>query len=100
MSRTAEIIDENKPATVKVLAKIFGVLLVEIQIARLAQVGEGECEEVGTVDVDDLKAATAKAKSLGATVIKENVDVAGHGAFTIITDPTGAFLGLWHQKKA
>ena len=37
---------------------------------------------------------------LGATVIKENVDVAGHGAFTIITDPTGAFLGLWQQKKA
>ncbi len=50
------------------------------------------------VDVDDLGAATAKAKSLGATVLKENVDVDGHGAFSIITDPTGAMLGLWHQK--
>jgi predicted enzyme related to lactoylglutathione lyase len=50
------------------------------------------------VDVDDLTAATAKAKSLGATVLKENVDVMGHGAFSIITDPTGAILGLWHQK--
>ena len=51
------------------------------------------------VDVDDLAASTAKAKSLGATVLKENVDVMDHGAFSIITDPTGAMLGLWHQKK-
>jgi predicted enzyme related to lactoylglutathione lyase len=52
------------------------------------------------VDVPDLAAATAKAKSLGATVIKENVNVEDHGAFSIITDPTGAFLGLWQQKQA
>jgi predicted enzyme related to lactoylglutathione lyase len=50
------------------------------------------------VNVDDLAAATAKAKSLGATVHKENVDVQGHGAFSIISDPTGAMLGLWHQE--
>jgi predicted enzyme related to lactoylglutathione lyase len=52
------------------------------------------------VNVDDLQAATAKAKSLGATVLKENVDVMGRGAFSIITDPTGAMLGLWYQKQA
>ncbi len=51
------------------------------------------------VDVADLAAATAKAKSLGASVLKENVDVMGHGAFSIVIDPTGAFLGLWQQKK-
>ena len=51
------------------------------------------------VDVDDLAASTAKAKSLGAMVLKENVDVMGHGAFSIITDPTGAMLGLWQQKE-
>jgi uncharacterized protein len=51
------------------------------------------------VDVDDLAAATAKAKSLGATVLKENVDVMGRGAFSLITDPTGAMLGLWHLNK-
>jgi predicted enzyme related to lactoylglutathione lyase len=50
------------------------------------------------VDVHDLTAATAKAKSLGAKVLKENVDV-GQGVFSIITDPTGAFLGLWQQKN-
>jgi predicted enzyme related to lactoylglutathione lyase len=51
------------------------------------------------VNVDDLAASTAKAKSLGATVHKENVEVMGHGSFSIISDPTGAMLGLWHQKK-
>jgi predicted enzyme related to lactoylglutathione lyase len=45
--------------------------------------------------VDDLKAATAKAKSLGGTVMKEDVEVQGMGIFTIITDPAGAMLGLW-----
>jgi predicted enzyme related to lactoylglutathione lyase len=51
------------------------------------------------VEVDDLEAATAKAKSLGAQVHKENVDVMGHGAFTIISDPAGGMLGLWYTKK-
>ena len=50
------------------------------------------------VSVDDLKAATAKAKSLGATVLKEQVEIKGGGSFSIITDPTGAMLGLWQPK--
>src|SRR5258707_8344601 len=45
--------------------------------------------------VDALKAATAKAKSLGGTVIKEDVEVQGMGIFTIIPAPAGAMLGLW-----
>jgi uncharacterized protein len=53
---------------------------------------------VAYVNVDDLKAATAKAKSLGATVLKDQVDVQGRGSFSIITDPTGAMLGLWQPK--
>src|SRR3977135_587662 len=43
--------------------------------------------------VGDLKAATSKAKSLGATVMKDVTEVPGAGSFTIITDPTGAMLG-------
>ena len=54
---------------------------------------------VAYVNVDDLKAATAKAKSLGATVIKDQAEVNGGGSFSIITDPTGAMLGLWQPKK-
>jgi predicted enzyme related to lactoylglutathione lyase len=50
--------------------------------------------------VDDLKRTTDKARSLGATVMKEATEVPGMGSFTIITDPTGATLGLWEPKKA
>lgn len=48
--------------------------------------------------VDDIEAATEKAKSLGATVIKGVTEVMGAGWFSIISDPTGAALGLWKAK--
>ena len=51
------------------------------------------------VDVDDVKAATARAVSLGGTVMKDVTEVPGMGSFTIITDPTGAALGLWQTAK-
>jgi uncharacterized protein len=50
--------------------------------------------------VDDVKAATSKAKSLGATVMKDVTEVMAMGWFSIITDPTGAVLGMWQAKKA
>jgi uncharacterized protein len=50
------------------------------------------------VMVDDLKASTKKAKSLGATMIKEMQEVPNVGWFTIFTDPTGATLALWKPK--
>ncbi len=49
--------------------------------------------------VDDIKAATQKAKSLGATVMKDVTEVMDMGWLSIITDPTGAALGLWQPKK-
>ena len=52
------------------------------------------------VGVDDVKAATAKARSLGAAVMRDVTEVTGAGWFSIITDPTGAMLGLWEQKKS
>lgn len=48
--------------------------------------------------VDDIHAATAKAKSLGATFIKEVTEIPSYGAFSIFTDPTGAVLALWQAK--
>jgi len=48
--------------------------------------------------VDDIAAATQKAKSLGATIIREVTEVMGFGWLSIITDPTGATLGLWKPK--
>jgi len=50
--------------------------------------------------VDDIGAATRKAKSLGATVIKDVTEVMGAGHLSIISDPTGAVLGLWQPKAA
>ena len=49
--------------------------------------------------VEDVRAATAKAKSLGAQVMQAVTEVMGAGTFSIITDPTGAVLGLWEPKK-
>ena len=49
------------------------------------------------VIVDDVAAATAKAKALGATVLRDRTEVTGMGAFTVIQDPTGATLGLWES---
>jgi predicted enzyme related to lactoylglutathione lyase len=51
------------------------------------------------VDVDDIQAATAKARSLGATILKDVTEVMGAGWLTTLTDPTGAVLGLWKGKK-
>jgi predicted enzyme related to lactoylglutathione lyase len=48
--------------------------------------------------VDDINASTQKAKSLGATVIKDVTEVPGAGWFSIIQDPTGAVLGMWKAK--
>jgi len=52
------------------------------------------------VAVDDIKAATQKAKSLGATIMKDVTEVPGAGWLSIIVDPTGAMLGLWKPKSA
>jgi len=45
--------------------------------------------------VDDIKAATQKARELGATVCKDVTEVMGMGWLSIFIDPTGAMLGLW-----
>jgi predicted enzyme related to lactoylglutathione lyase len=50
------------------------------------------------VQVDDIQASTAKAKSLGATLIRDVTEVPGMGWLSIIQDPQGAVLGLWKAK--
>jgi predicted enzyme related to lactoylglutathione lyase len=49
--------------------------------------------------VDDINAATQKAKSLGATIVKDVTEVKDMGWLSIIMDPTGAGLGLWKPKS-
>jgi len=50
------------------------------------------------VEVADIDASTKKAKSLGATVMKDVTEVMDAGWLSIIIDPTGAALGLWKPK--
>jgi predicted enzyme related to lactoylglutathione lyase len=52
------------------------------------------------VEVDDIAASTAKAKSLGGRVMVEVKEIAAMGWLSIIVDPTGAMLGLWKPKMA
>lgn len=49
--------------------------------------------------VDDIKASTQKAKTLGATIMKDVTEVMGAGWLSILVDPTGAVLGLWQPKS-
>lgn len=51
------------------------------------------------VRVDDVAAATKKAKELGATVLQNRTEVPNFGWFSVISDPTGAVLGLWQAKE-
>jgi len=51
------------------------------------------------VNVDNVAAATSKAKSLGARVFREVTPVPNAGSFSVIVDPTGAMLGLWEPLK-
>jgi predicted enzyme related to lactoylglutathione lyase len=50
------------------------------------------------VEVADIKAATEKARSLGAKIMQDVTEVMGMGWLSILIDPTGAVLGLWQTK--
>ncbi len=60
---------------------------------------DGHSMWIAYVKVANVKAATKKAKSLGAKVKKDVTKVKGAGSLSIITDPTGAMLGLWEPKR-
>jgi len=47
------------------------------------------------IEIDDVNASTAKARSLGAKVVRDVTEIPGMGWFSIIQDPTGAGFALW-----
>ena len=51
------------------------------------------------VGVSDIKASTKKARDLGAKVLKDVTEVPDMGWLSILTDPTGATIGLWQTKS-
>lgn len=65
----------------------------------MKQIPGGPSGWLAYVEVDDIHAATQKAKSLGGKVMKDVTEVMGMGWLSFIQDPTGAVLGLWKTKK-
>ena len=51
------------------------------------------------VAVDNVAEATKKAQSLGGKIEKDVTEVPGMGSFSVVSDPTGAKLGLWTPAK-
>jgi predicted enzyme related to lactoylglutathione lyase len=49
--------------------------------------------------VDDIEAATKKAKKLKAKIMKDVTAIPGMGRLSIIVDPTGAMLGFWEPEE-
>jgi len=60
---------------------------------------DGHSMWIAYVKVGNVKKATSKAKALGAKVKKDVTEVEGVGRLSIISDPTGALLGLWEPRK-
>lgn len=50
------------------------------------------------VGVEDVRATTAKARELGATIHVDVMEVGSYGSMSVFTDPTGATLALWQPK--
>jgi hypothetical protein len=65
----------------------------------MKQIPGGPSGWLAYVEVEDIHAATQKAKSLGGKVMKDVTEVMGMGWFSFIQDPTGAVLGLWKSKS-
>jgi len=64
----------------------------------MKQVQGGPSGWLAYVAVDDIHAATEKAKSLGGKVMTDVTEGPGMGWLSFIQDPTGAVLGLWKPK--
>lgn len=64
----------------------------------MKQIPGGPAGWLSYVGVEDIRAATKKAESLGAEVMKDVTEVPGMGWLSFIRDPTGAVLGLWQAK--
>lgn len=50
------------------------------------------------VAVDDIAASTNKARTLGATVAQDVMEVGDYGWMSVIIDPTGAVIAMWKPK--
>ena len=50
------------------------------------------------VNVDSIDATIEKVRGLGGAVVQPKTEVTDMGWYSVITDPSGATLGLWQNK--
>jgi predicted enzyme related to lactoylglutathione lyase len=62
--------------------------------------GPGQAQWLGYVGVADVKAATAKARSLGAQVEVDCQAFGDNGTLSVFVDPTGARVALWQGPSS
>ena len=65
----------------------------------MKQIPNGPYGWIAYAEVDDIRAATKKAKALGGEIMKDVMKVGDMGWLSFIQDPTGAVLGLWKSKS-
>jgi predicted enzyme related to lactoylglutathione lyase len=80
--------------TTTTIARLHGREVAEIH----GHPGTERAEWWSYVSVDDVDAAAARARELGAEVLKEPVDAGVYGRVAHIRDPAGARLTLWQSK--
>ena len=53
---------------------------------------------IAYVGVDDIRASTARARELGAQMLRDVTEVGDFGLMSMFVDPTGATLAMWPAK--
>lgn len=48
--------------------------------------------------MDDIDASTRKARDLGATVLRDVMQIGDYGWVSVIMGPTGAVIAMWKAK--
>jgi uncharacterized protein len=72
-------------------------------VAALYEMGEEERAQLtphwsSYVSVEDVDAAAARARELGAELVAEPLDVMDAGRMAVVRDPTGALVHLWQPR--
>ena len=76
------------------VAKTEGAAVAGISPGALGPVNTTQSYWLGTVEVDDVDLAVAKASELGAAIIQQPKNMANVGRFAVLRDPNGAAIGL------
>ena len=58
----------------------------------------GAAHWLAYVNVDNIEATIEKVKFSGGAVVQPKTEVPDMGWYSVITDPSGAVLGLWQSK--